>query len=190
MKILINKKGFTLVEILLVVGFIALASIGIYAVYNKISTSYKGQRTFDQVKTLHSGISHLFANTNSYGSLSTNVLINGRIASNDMINTDTNTLVNPFGGAVTITVLGSGESYAIILQAVPADACVKIGAAAAGSIFDFRVGGTGWVGSTAIKITPTASSSFALAYDTNRLVTACNQDTGNGIAMAFIPTIK
>ncbi len=188
MKILINKKGFTLVEILLVVGFIALASIGIYAVYNKINISHKAVRAFQQVNLLHRGISQLYGNSHSYGSLSTSVVMNGQLAPTDMINTDTNTLVNPFGGAVRTTVLNAGESYAIILQAVPADACVKIGAAAAGSIFDFRVGGTGWVGSTAIKITTT--STVPVSYDLTRLVTACDQDTGAGIAMAFVPTSK
>ena len=40
MKLITRKrKGFTLVEILLVVGFIALAGIGIYTVYTKVQMS-------------------------------------------------------------------------------------------------------------------------------------------------------
>ena len=39
MKLITRRKGFTLVEILLVVGFIALAGIGIYTVYTKVQMS-------------------------------------------------------------------------------------------------------------------------------------------------------
>ncbi len=191
MKILRNKKGFTLVEILLVVGFIALASIGIYAIYEKIYISHKAERTFQQVNLIYRGISQLYGNSISYSSLNTSVLISGQIATTDMINTETNSIVNPFGGLITISDLGAGENYQIVFQGIPTDACVKIGAAAAASIFDFKVGGTswaGWSGSTAIKIS--SHTSTPTTFDTTRLATACNQNTGRGVAMVFIPTSK
>lgn len=177
MKILRNKKGFTLVEILLVVGFIALASIGIYAVYNKVNTSYKAQKTFTQMRVMWSGVENLFGNTTSTWGLNNTVLINAKIAPEDMVDTATNTLVNPFGGSVRV-LSTAGKGFAFVYLGIPGDACVKIGAAAAAANIYFGVGGDGWAGSTNIY-------SPYYVYDTTRLAVACNQDTGSGVGMNF-----
>ncbi len=177
MKIIRNKKGFTLVEILLVVGFIALASIGIYAVYNKIETSQKAHKTFTQMRLLWAGVENLYGNTTSTWSLNNTVIINAKIAPEDMVDSATNTLVNPFSGSVRATST-AGVGFAFIYQGIPGDACVKIGAAAAAANIYFGVGGDGWVGSTTIL-------SPYVPYDTTRLAVACNQDTGSGVGMNF-----
>lgn len=177
---LVKSKGFTLVEILLVVGFIALASIGIYAVYNKVSTTGKANETVRQISTLKSEIDLLFASSLSYAGLNTQVLINGKIASPDMI--DGSNLSNKFGGPIRITVYGAGNGYILKYLNIPADACSKIGSALS-SRFSVNVGGPdGWVGSVNL------SNIYNAPYKTLNpvlLAVECGKDVGDGVAMSF-----
>ena len=48
-----NKKAFTLVELLLVVGAVALAGVGIYVAYNKAQETSFAE---DEAKQLHNAI--------------------------------------------------------------------------------------------------------------------------------------
>ena len=56
MKNLNKKSGFTLVEILLVVGFIALAGIGIYTVYSKVQLSNAALTEGKNLDTIRAGL--------------------------------------------------------------------------------------------------------------------------------------
>lgn len=52
-----KKKGFTLIEILLVVGFIALAVIGVYIVYDKFQTTHNVNQEVRDLNLLKIGMS-------------------------------------------------------------------------------------------------------------------------------------
>ena len=60
MKNLNKKSGFTLVEILLVVGFIALAGIGIYTIYSKVQSSNTALMAGKNLDTIRAGIKSLY----------------------------------------------------------------------------------------------------------------------------------
>jgi type II secretory pathway pseudopilin PulG len=138
-----KSKGFTLVEILLVVGFIALASIGIYAVYNKVTTTAKANQENRNMQTIRAGIKQLFGNQQNYTGLTETVVRNARISPQDM-HTGAATLTNAFGGAVTIApqALGAAPGFRITTASIPGDVCVKL-ASGAGSSFDqVTIGGT------------------------------------------------
>ena len=166
-----KNKGFTLVEILLVVGFIALASIGIYAVYNKVTTTSKANQENTNLQTIRAGIKQLFGNQTNFTGLTETVVRNARISPQDM-HTGTNTLTNAFGGAVTIapivsgTTLGSAPGFSITTSNIPGDVCVKL-ASGAGSSFD-RVS----VGATEIKAVGTNTQVNPVT-----VTTACDADT-------------
>lgn len=140
MKLNFNKKskGFTLVEILLVVGFIALASIGIYAVYSKVQTSSKANEEGKNLETMRAGIKNLYGGQTNYTGLSATVVAQAKVAPLSMINVG-NTLRNSFGGAVTITPVsvngGTNNAFSITYANIPADVCVKL-ATASGASFD------------------------------------------------------
>lgn len=142
-----KEKGFTLVEILLVVGFIALASIGIYAVYNKIATNHKANETVTQINTIVSGIRTLYASQQRFLSLSNDVVIKGRIAPLNMISDGT--LIDKFGNEVLVyaTSYGGGLANVITIEMndVPSDACVKIAPVLKDSVDSISVNNDGFV---------------------------------------------
>lgn len=132
-----RSKGFTLVEILLVVGFIALASIGIYAVYNKVATTQKVSETARGILAIKTGIEALYGNQSNYTGLTNSVVINGRIAPPSMINGGN--LVHPFGG--TINVFSVGRTLYLHLVNIPDEACSKLLASTFQNWTDIQLGG-------------------------------------------------
>jgi cell division protein FtsB len=61
-----KRKGCTPVEILLVVGFIALAGIGTYTTYSKVKTSSTASQEAKNLDTLRIGVKSLFAGNQNY----------------------------------------------------------------------------------------------------------------------------
>ena len=120
-----KNKGFILVEILLVVGFIALASIGIYAVYNKAVTTAQAQQEFTNLQTIVSGIQQLYANQQNFNGLTTEVVRNARIAPQQMHTGGPTGLVNSFGGKVEINQYGV-VAFKMQTTNIPPDVCVKL----------------------------------------------------------------
>lgn len=141
---LAKSKGFTLVEILLVVGFIALASIGIYAVYNKVTTTAKANTENTNLQTVRAGIKQLFGSQKNYTGLTSDVVRNARISPQGMHTGGASGLVNSFGGDVVIVpqALGGTEGFRITTNSIPGDVCVKLATGAGASFDQVTIGGT------------------------------------------------
>ncbi len=152
MKNIKNKKnkGFTLVEILLVVGFIALASIGIYAVYNKVQSGAKANKTLQDIQTLRAGIKNLYGGKKDFSTITAAVVRDARIAPSDMVvggGPSGTELRNVFGGIVniipaTLTGAQANSAFSIVMPQIPGDVCSKL-VSTTGPYFDeIRVGAT------------------------------------------------
>jgi type II secretory pathway pseudopilin PulG len=178
-----NKKGFTLVEILLVVGFIALAGIGIYTVYTKVQMSNAALTEAKNLDTMRAGIKNLFGGNQNYNGLSNLVINQARITPDSMraipySATDAN-ITNSFGGTVTVTpvTLGSGSAnngFRIQYDKVPGAVCAKL-VGGAGASWDAI--GVGAVNN--VKVFGTGQINIAT------LTAQCATDTGNGISLYF-----
>ena len=168
MKLKTKNKGFTLVEILLVVGFIALASIGIYAVYNKVTTTSKANQENTNLQTLKTGIKQLYGNQGNFTGLTETVIRNSRLAPQQMNTGTAGGLINMFGGAVTIAPLafGSFNGFRITSNNVPGDVCVKLVATASGTFEQITANGT-IVKPIGVNNPPNPAT----------VTTACNADT-------------
>lgn len=130
MKILKNK-GFTLVEILLVVGFISLASIGIYTIYSKVQISNQANIEARNIDTIRSGIKSLYGGRSNYSGLSESVINKARITPDNMKTPlQDNKITSSFGGLVMIgvTSLGAGSynGFSIVYYDVPSAVCSKL----------------------------------------------------------------
>jgi type II secretory pathway pseudopilin PulG len=180
MKFLNRKKlarGFTLVEILLVVGFIALASIGIYVIYTKVSVTNQANTEGHNLDTLRAGIKNLYGGQSTYTGLTQVVAVNARIVPDSMVTTGATTITNSFGGNVTIAPanLGAGTNngFTITYPNVPGAVCSKLAS----------TGGTGFdavsIGGTVVKTFGTNTMNIAT------VATQCATDTGNGLTMVF-----
>lgn len=181
----LKAKGFTLIELLIAVGFIAVASAGVYYIYNKVKSGQDANAEARNLDALRAGIKNLYASSNTFGSPNevTNLFVNqARITPDGMrdsasTGTANSTIKNKFGGAVTIqkASLGTGtdNAFSITYTLVPGEVCVKL-VVSGGAQFDQVVVGTTTVkafGSNIVNPVTTA--------------TACNGDTGQGVPIVF-----
>jgi type II secretory pathway pseudopilin PulG len=172
-----KKNGFTLVEILLVVGFIALAGIGIYTIYSKVQSSSTASIEAKNISLLKAGVKNLYGGSVSYAGINNGVLNDGRITPDNMrvvpyVTSDTG-INNSFGGVVNVTVMslggGTNNGFRISYAKVPGEICPKIVAAAEKDFEQITVSGT-----------------LIKTYGTNKidvatLTGACATDTGTGV---------
>ena len=181
----LKSKGFTLIELLIAVGFIAVASAGVYYIYNKVKSSQDANTEARNLDAIRAGIKNLYASSNTFGppNAVSNLFVNqARITPDGMrdsaaTGTANAVIKNKFGGNVTIEPdrLGSGtnNAFKITYEAVPGEVCVKL-VTSAGAQFDRVV-----VGSTDAKA---FGSNIVNPVTT---ATACNGDTGAGVTIEF-----
>ena len=65
-----NKNGFTMVEILLVMGFIALASISTYVLYDDVKAAYVADAEIKNLGTLLERIDKSYDSVSTYSAIS------------------------------------------------------------------------------------------------------------------------
>lgn len=178
MKLQKKNKGFTLIEILLVVGFIALASAGIYTIYSKVQVSNKANAESRNLDLIRAGVKSLFASKTNFTGLDNTVVNAGRITPENMKTSAATEIINSFGGPVTVAPIGlnggTNNGFRITYDQVPGDICIKL-ASAAGAQFDVVTIGT----NTPVK-----------AFGVNEInvvnvTTQCNADTGTGLTLHF-----
>ena len=115
-----KNKGFTLVEVLLVVGFIALAGIGVYTLYSKVQMSNTALAEGKNLDTIRAGVKNLFGGTQNYTDVKNAVLNDARITPDTMrpipYNAGDTSITNSFGGAVTVAPvsLGGGNNNGML----------------------------------------------------------------------------
>lgn len=187
----LKSKGFTLIELLIAVGFIAVASAGVYYIYNKVKSSQDANTEARNLDAIRAGIKNLYASSNTFGAPNpvSNLFANqaritpdgmrdststGTAASNDVIK-------NKFGGTVTIAPasLGTGtnNAFSITYLAVPGEVCTKL-VTSAGAQFDQVSVGVSAPG-TPVKV---FGSNIVNPVTT---ATECNKDVGSGVAIVF-----
>lgn len=184
-------KGFTLIEILLVVGFIALAGLGVYIVYNKVSAGGQANTEARNLDTLRAGTKTLFGGASNYGTVGSplnSVLNDARVTPDSMrvipYAAGATAINNSFGGTVTVApiALGSstlGNGFSITYTGVPGAVCAKLATTAGASFDQVSVA----VGTTATggNVKKFGSGELKIAA----LTTACAGDVGNGVAISF-----
>ena len=110
-----NEAGFTLLELLLVVGVGALLLIGGISTYRLVSESNKVADTTRLVMTIRNEAQNL-AQGQGYAGVEA-ALKAGKVIP------DTGTLRNPFGGALT---LNAGDTLSVAVDKIPTNACKKL----------------------------------------------------------------
>lgn len=146
-----------------------VALLGVVAVVAILFSTFSANKTQDAISDLtqlQTGAQSLYSNTASFTSLKNTVAISSRIAPTTMISGTS--LVNPWGGAVTIAGTTTGNQFTITEAGVPAEACVKVASAM----------------NSAVSLTINAAQSAVTSFDPADLVSSCNL-ASNSLVFTF-----
>lgn len=117
--------GFTLLELMLVLGSVATLSAVTWIGYNHYSQGQKAQLAVQDSLALANTLSNTYGQTGSFANISTNSVKNANLAPSNLIKTGT--LKGPWGGPVDISP-GSvnSSSFAITWSQVPSGGCTQL----------------------------------------------------------------
>lgn len=173
-----RKRGFSLLELAMVLALGVLIAVGVMMFYTQANTSRNTQNAIIQVGALQQAVRSLYGGQSTYTGLSNDILISTKAVPQNMVS-GTNGLRSAFSGAVTVVPAnsggGTGSGFSIQLDAVPQDACTKMAAQDLGrGVYSVQVGST----------TRTAGSGSPPPFDPGAAATACSGAT-NTITWIF-----
>lgn len=140
------RKGFTLIEILLVVGFVAVAGTVVYSVYNKVQTTYLADLEVTRMRRMQAGLDAILGGYPSIPDISARFMERVGIIDNEELTwpnhpTSSNTIRGSWGGAITPYKTNTfGKLVTFQYNDVPLEMCVKITQGVAEGVFWIRVG--------------------------------------------------
>lgn len=101
-----------------------LGLIGLFALYNNVTSSNKSNQAFTDLSTMVGATQALYASHPSFASISATAVINSRSAPATMVSGAA--LINPWGGNVTVAPAANTSFFTVTEPSVPNDACVKM----------------------------------------------------------------
>lgn len=121
-----RNKGFTLIEILMVISVIALISIGAFTFFTQAMDSARSSQAKQSVNGLIVSVRDLYQGQPDYSDLDTQTVIDaGIVPSSWAVNNGD--IENNFGGPVEVNVASDDASrFTITFGGVPETACVEI----------------------------------------------------------------
>lgn len=163
-----NKQGYTLIELIIFVGLLALLMVAIYVIYDKVSNRMKANSLSKQLIVLSANIEQSFATLLSPTGLNNNYALNAQLVPKGLAGGSSTGITNTFGGGVTVA--ASGLNYTVTLDNIPRDVCALVGT----SNF-FKLANGISVNGTSIKtngpLTSTHLSNIAINCGTNARAT-------------------
>lgn len=143
-----SKKGFSLLELLLVLGIIAALVVAAFIVYPKVQASQRAQAESNNIATIQAGVKALYTSASSFTGLTNTVAVQAKIFPDNMLSGSGTAAkpINAFKGNVTLVAANTGpssaagSSFTITYDNVPAAECVKIATAAAGNFYTTKIG--------------------------------------------------
>ncbi|ENS3161735.1 type 4 pilus major pilin [Salmonella enterica subsp. enterica serovar Montevideo] len=143
-----SKKGFSLLELLLVLGIIAALVVAAFIVYPKVQASQRAQAESNNIATIQAGVKALYTSASSFTGLNNSVAVQAKIFPDNMLSGSGSAAkpINAFKGNVVVASAdtgpsaATGSSFTITYENVPAAECTKI-ITAAGNFYIAQVGG-------------------------------------------------
>ncbi len=141
-----KQKGFTLVETLLTVGFIALASVGVYQIFSKADSYVKAGKESKNIDLIVKGLLRSYESKTNYFGLTNAVSYQNNVVPVTMINETGNVISHSMGGTVDILSASIGtktdNGFSIIYRQVPSLYCTKLVGEASKIVNHISIGGT------------------------------------------------
>lgn len=122
-----KEKGFTLVELLLIIGLIALASIGIYQKYKKVTTQTNTKLEVQDLYALTNKIGNAYQNSNNLTSLNNTTAIANGLVPQELINVPN--IISRYGGTITLSpqLVAGQPGFEIRINNIRPDDCSAVG---------------------------------------------------------------
>ena len=121
-----KRRGFSLLELLLVLGVIAALIVSAFIIFPKVKASANARTEVSNLNAINSGIRALYNGQTDYTGLNNSVAIQANIIPDNMIKDGD--IVTSFGGRVLIKSLtvSDGAIYYIRYDDVPPDVCINM----------------------------------------------------------------
>lgn len=192
-----NQNGSSMVEMLGVLGIVAMVSVGAIKMYSGIMDKYRISVTNTQIQSIVKKVHELYVAKHDYLNLDTAEIIDNDLAPNEMVMSGTTAfLKNKLGGKTTIeaaTDAGkNSESFYLWFSGLSKSACVAIGKVnpdpqGNSNFVEMRVGAanaaqTGFSGAPGVY---SAANFVAGTVTLNSLDTVCTDAVNNGIRWEF-----
>lgn len=125
-----DKKGFSLLELLLVLAIIAALIVSAFIIFPKIKISQEVSSESKNISALRSGLASLYQSTQIPNNIEMNqIAINADVVPYNMLDGTTNKIRNVWGGDVYVGSYYMVQGSPILViqyNHVPADACAKL----------------------------------------------------------------
>ena len=127
-----KSSGISLIQLIIVVGIIAILLIGIYSVYTKKIDDAKAVQTDDLILNLKDRVINFYNNQSDYTGLSMASMNSANMLPDNMENVSGSANTNDaFGGSITLAPASTGASAQldlaqITITQIPDDVCTKI----------------------------------------------------------------
>jgi prepilin-type N-terminal cleavage/methylation domain-containing protein len=117
-----DQRGFSLIELMLVLGIIAVLVIGLFALFSQADTSARTSELIKGVAGLNANIRSLYNSQSGYdtGDMIPTLVKANAVPSNWVKG---NTLQHGFGGTVTVT--GNSSTFSIATDHIPNEVCIR-----------------------------------------------------------------
>lgn len=138
----VRHEGYSLIELLLVIAFIAGALVLAFVTYPKVQATSRANLESQHLSVLSTEIKNLYASAKSFSTLSNAVALNAKIIPDDM-RVDGVAIKNVWEGDVIIETSPTPNKYQITYGMVPAAECAKIATGVAVNFMALTIGGAG-----------------------------------------------
>lgn len=156
-----RQQGFSLIEILLVIGIIAVLALAAFLIFPSVQASQRANAEQNNIMTIAAGVKQMF--NGKYAGITTTNVVQGKLAPSNMVDTAGTGLVSAWGGAVDVAASAgaggaAGSRFTITYADVPTAVCLKLAPGLIGNFESLTIG----TGAGAPVTTPAA------------IITACN----------------
>lgn len=167
-------RGFSLIELLLVLGIVSGILVLAFVAYPKVQATSRAKAEAEHLTFISGGIKNLYATAKNFGTAGANlnqVLLNAKIIPDDL-QVSGATINNTWGGNVVVAVDSTPLRYTITYTNVPTAECSKIGTTVAANYLKLTING-------ATIFDRTAGSTGAADIDPALVAANCAGSTGS-----------
>lgn len=143
-----NKKGFSLLELLLVLGIIAALIVAAFIIYPKVQDANKSSAEARNISAIYAGVKSLYSGSSTYKGLDDTLAYKAKIYPDNMVIGNGTSFVNSYSGSVSVesssnTSVGEDDSgFRIKYTLLPSASCAKIVAAVSHDFYEINANGT------------------------------------------------